>query len=68
MDATTDDPADDTDGSILGHVDYRHIVAILQKHYPQMSAEEAARLVLEYIQPPATEAPPGNTAADPEAA
>ena len=41
MDAT----ADDDTGNILGHVDYRHIVAILQKHYPQMSAEEAARLV-----------------------
>lgn len=68
MDATTDDPADDTAGSILGHVDYRHIVAILQKHYPLMDAEEAARLVHEYLRPQDTDAPLGNTAADPEAA
>lgn len=51
MDATEDDTADDTAGSILGHVDYRHVVAILQKHYPLMDAEEAARMVLEYLRP-----------------
>ena len=68
MDATTDEPADDTAGCIHGHVDYRHIVAILQKHYPQMSAEEAARLVFEYLRPQDADAPLGNMARDPEAA
>ena len=64
MDAT----ADDDTGNILGHVDYRHIVAILQKHYPQMSAEEAARLVFEYLRPQDADAPLGNMKEDPEVA
>lgn len=68
MDATTDNPADDDAGTILGHVDYRHIVAILQKHYPHMGAEEAARLVFEYLRPQDADAPFASMADDPEAA
>ena len=68
MDATTKSSADDDTGNILGHVDYRHIVAILQKHYPQMDAEEAARLVLQYLRPQDAETPSGNAVAGPEAA
>lgn len=68
MDAPKDDPADDTTGSILGHVDYRHIVAILQKHYPAMDAQEAARLVLECLRPRSVVPPSDETAKESGAA
>lgn len=68
MDATTDDTADDDAGTILGHVDYRHVVTILQKHYPHMGAEEAARLVFEFLRPEDADGLLTSMADDPDAA
>jgi hypothetical protein len=64
MNGTKHDPA----GDILGQVDYRHIVAILQKHYPAMDAKEAARLVLECLRPRIVVPPSSQTAEESGAA
>lgn len=48
---------------MLDSVDYREVVAILQKQYPLMDAEEVVRLVLKQINQPSL-ASPSSSAAD----